>query len=485
MNRTSKRKAKQPFSSKADTKELREYQRLASQYPPLDHEEILGLSRRFNAGRNMAVALDEHTVVDAVLDGDWSDENVWERKDDVISAYGRQIDWLGMPLAPGEYLHNVLPADNPTVSGLYEARGCNVFADMPWVEPLSLVTVCPKAADMSLDEFIAHESELVEKTVEAIGQVCPRHTPKDVVDTWKRRKTELSRHYMTTVRSLEKSPMELRRARMLISDSERALAAMVNHNLQLAMSRVGKIMENNQRAKTIGVFELIGAANVGLVLGARQFDPELGKKFSTYAAYHIDGQLYELLNREDGKSGIKGMSLHEQKQLASILTIRSTFEKLYDATPTITELQSLTGISSDIIRKRLTTPQVHTQNIYAPVSREDDSNGSPTVLADTLASNTDVETAMEQDDYQKMLEVLKAEIARLDDAERYIVMARTGIAADNLIENTAPPKTPRKIAAETGLTMSQVNDCYQKALTKLRQKLELYGWSVDTVFPED
>ena len=463
---------------------MRDYQRLASQYPPLTHEEIIALSRRFVKGRNAQVAFDEHTVVDCVLEGDWSEESLRDNKEAVIAAYNAQINWLSATRLPSDFLYALMPDKDKTVRALYEARFDNMLSDTPWITPMSVVSVCPETEEMAFEDFVGTEASVIDRCLEALEEAIPRHTPKDVVDRWKSQEKEMAKRYLITVRSLEKTPAERRRMRIWIADGERALNDIVNHNLQLAMSRVGKMMENNQRAKTIGVFDLIGAANVGLVLGARQFNPEMGKKFSTYAAFHIDGQLHDLVNREDGKSGILGMTLHEQKQLSSILAIRHTFEEVFNRSATLTELQSLTGISKDIIERRLSTPQVRTQNIYAPVSSNSD-DPAPAVLADTLASENDVETVIAREEYHNMIEVLKNEVATLDDDERMVLMSRTGFVLDDLSAEASPAKTARKIAGETGMTIAEINEKYASAIRKLKAKLELHGWSADTLLPPE
>lgn len=461
---------------------MRDYQRIASQYPPLTHEEIVALSRRFVKGRNAQVAFDEYNVVNCVLEGDWSEESLRDNKEAVLDAYKAQINWLSATKLPSDFLYALMPDKDKTVRALYEARFDNMLADTPWLEPLSVASICPETADMTFEEFVDVEASVIDRCTETLTETIPRHIPKDVIDRWKAQEREMSKRYLATVKSLTKTPAERRRMRIWIADGERALNDIVNHNLQLAMSRVGKMMENNQRAKTIGVFDLIGAANVGLVLGARQFNPEMGKKFSTYAAFHIDGQLHDFVNKEDGKSGILGMTLHEQKQLSSILAIRHTFEELFERPATLTELQSLTGISKDIIERRLSTPQVRTQNIYAPVSSNSD-DPAPAVLADTLASENDVETVLAREEYHNMIETLKAEVAALDDDERMVLMSRTGFVLDDLSAESAPAKTARKIAGETGMTMAQINEKYASAIRKLKAKLELHGWSADTILP--
>lgn len=274
------------FVSKADTKEMRDYQATASHYPPLPKAKLVEVSRRFIEGRRASVTLMENAVLDGLLGGDW--EGGGDR-DTVIAAFRERVE--------AEYEDGRMPKDVHDV----------VTADILQMED-------------SYDLFLA-------------------------------------------TRNLDRAAQ--RRLARLEEAGNEALEKMVNHNLQFAMACVGKMMRRNRRAKLIGAKELIAVANVGLVLGARQYDPDSDKAFTTYAAYHINGQLYDYLNREDGNMGIKAATLHEQKQIIAIRLISESFRERYGRSPSVREISSLTHISPDRVVSRMEMPAIKTQSIFS------------------------------------------------------------------------------------------------------------------------
>lgn len=473
--RTSEQKST-GFVSRADSSEMREYQNFSARHPPLEHEEIIRLSRKFIRGRNQQVSLDEHDLVDSVINGDWSDESILSHSGDIIAAYKKQIDWLGTKKTADSI---VSPAfKGKTVDKIWKERNENVLSDMPWLPPISLASAYPAVAACPQDQFDSIIRSAISAIRDKISEMRPADTPKDIVDRWSERLEIIKDHCLTAVKELDRDPVQLRRARREISRGEEALDTIVSHNLQLAMSRVGKFMQSNQRAKEIGASDLIGAANIGLILGARQFDPEMGRRFSTYASYHIDGQLYEILSREDGKSGIQGMTPHETKQLNMIMSTKTAFERIYHRSPTMAELQSLTGIARIIIKKRLDTPQLTTQSINAPVKGADDES---MMLSDLVASEKTVESEMDKIRSQQLMDVLREQIAGLPRIYRIVLCGKTGIDPDGDGRTEQVSKPSKVIAKEAGIHPRDVSNKYNDALVLLRQRLLDAGWTDDTL----
>lgn len=467
------RRPKKEFISHADTQELRQYQALAGQFPPLRHSELIALSRAFVAGRDMQVALDESVIVDAVLGGDWSEENILAHKKDVQHAYAANMRWLSDSHSAADIVASFVK-NTPDISSHI---GDNIIASILWEEPITLASAYPPCADMTPKQLDRNRGKILAAARSAVAKVKPSDVPKDVIDRWRHCARELNSRYLLHIQQLPHgSKVSLRRAKRAVENGEKALADIVNHNLQLAMSRVGRIMRNNPRAQQIGVSDLIGAANMGLILGARQFDPERGRKFSTYAAYHIDGQLHEILNVEDGKSGIKGISPHEQKQLNTILSIKKSFESIYGRAPTITEMQSLSGISKGIVKKRLTTPQLTTQSINSPVRQGDDES---IMLSEVIASTATIDHEVEAQNMIAMTEDLKEEILALSPVQRRILLGKTGICLDG--GQDGAPLTAKTLGEELGISPQEVNARYQDTLENLKRKLVARGWSPDNL----
>lgn len=250
-----------------------------------------------------------------------------------------------------------------------------------------------------------------------------------------------------------------------MSRGDVALEKMVNHNLTFAMNRVGRMMRRNKRAKMIGVTELIATANIGLLLGARQYDPSTNRAFTTYAAFHIDGQLYDYLNREDGNVGIKSATPHEQKQIVELGIATMCFKERYGREATIAELSSITGIAPSLVEKRLKTPTVRTQSIYVDANGGDADGDRQVFLPDMMESKDSVEEELNARDRDDTIERLHGMIAKLPELQRKVMLKVFGF------ENNEP-MTPGKIGNELNLSTRQVNGVLDEALARMRKMLE-------------
>lgn len=463
------------FVSKADTAELRAYQRQAALFPPLSHREILSLSEKFIEGRNALIALEEAELLMNICNNDLSDKTLTNKKEEVFAAYKTQISYMKDPIEPLTIISRIVSENGNNIDELYEKRCENLLPELFWQSPVSITSICPQCCDMTKAEFAAEQSNIILDVITYIEKHYSKTAPKDVIDIWKQRYNEIKKHYPSALKSLPITPTQQRKAHRKAEIGQQALDSIVNHNLQLAMSRVGKMMKTSQRAQQLEISDLIGAANIGLIMGARQFDPTKNRKFSTYAAFHIDGQLHDFINIEDGKSGIKGLSLHEQKQLNTLITIKTTFKKMFGREATLKELQSLSGISLNIISKRLTAPTIKTQSIHAPIGKDVDEDN--VMLADIIESSENVDSALNKSEVDKIMQDILYEIDLLPSEQRKAIYIKTGLG-DNF---TTKPITSRKAAAAygDGITVKEFNEIYNRGMNHLKNRLELRGWNTD------
>lgn len=388
-----RKKAIQSFVSKADTKEMRDYQLTASEYPPLPKEELIAVSRKFIEGRRASVTLMEHDVLDSILSGNWDAD-----------------------------------ADREEVT----------------------------------EAFRSHMEEEYEQ-----GRM-----PKDVHDIVAKDILEMEDSYDLFLETRRLDRQTVRRLSRLEDAGNEALAQIVNHNLQFAMACVGKMMRRNRRAKLIGAKELIAVANVGLVLGARQYDPESNKAFTTYAAYHINGQLYDYLNREDGNIGIKAATLHEQKQIISIRQVMDVFKGRYGREPNIAEISSLTHISQDRVISRLDTPTIKTQSIFSK-GKGEESDEQEVFLPDLVMDGSNgVETEWASQGRADAMERVVTGMAELPSPQSEIVRLHIGLTPDGEEQRSM---TVKQIARELKMTPHSVERELHNALKALRTGLAEAG----------
>lgn len=301
-------------------------------------------------------------------------------------------------------------------------------------------------------------------------------------DEWQKLSADyrLMRHdYLAFVNSRHHTRTERRHMQVTANKGQEALETMVNHNLQFAMSRVGRYKRANNRAKRIGFAEMLSVANIGLIMAARQFDPSQGRKFTTYATYHIDGQILDLLAEEDGNIGIKGTSGHEQKQIIEIDLLTSAYVERYRIKPTDEEIGSLEGVPASTVETRRSTVQVSTQSIYMPGQGEDEKEVFiPDLIQD---GGNDVEDDIADDDRRGLLGQVHDMLGVLDEKPRKAIVMMMGMEPDKY----DGPQDASKVAAALGMSVKEVNAMVKKALERLRLETRYRQLDFDDILGEE
>ena len=471
-----------PFVSKAVDREIRDYQIMASKFPPMEHEEFIATSKKFVEGRAAGVKLDEHDLADFVLGGDWSVDNIKTVQQYMTDVFEQKYELMRNVTTPEAFVDAIYGKRfKLTPENISDVADININEKQPWLPVKTLRDIIGDDALLAQSSISKTAfSQVHDRWIKAMADSLPEQEPKDVADCWRNDIEEMKRHYTAFMSSIRIETKKERHRLVLVKNrGDEALEAIINHNLQLAMSRISKILKTNTRTKMVPIEELIAVANYGLVLGARQFDPYQGRHFSTYATFHIDGQLYDYVNNYDETCGIKGLTPHEQKQFSTIKTIQQHFAKRYGYDPSNLEVQSVTGIAADIIAKRLSTPMVKMQNIQSPIrtSKTDDSF----TLSDMLASDDDIDTIMRQETNNGMVTCLRDAINGLEGAEKTILLGRTGIdiSQDEIANISIKPMTV--LANECGITVKEAQRTYDAAIKKVMNYLILHGYDGTTL----
>ena len=295
--------------------------------------------------------------------------------------------------------------------------------------------------------------------------------PKDITDAMAKNLEAMSTGYVVFVQSNQLTDTEIRKLSVESQIGDEALEDMVNHNLQLAMSRVGKVMRRSSQARDIGMAELIGVANVGLILGARQYDPDSGNKFSTYAAYHIDGQLYDYVNAEDGNAGIIVGKPNMKKQIAVIRQVKCNFRYRYGREPTAFEIHSLTGMSLKTVEERMAIPQLQTQSIYV---RGND--GNEIFLPDMIESDKNVERDVAAKVDSKTMSEIVSLLDTLPKSERVVVEGMLGFNAEI---NASGHSSIGYVAKKLGIAPRDAKALYEKGIERIRKEVLSLGITAD------
>ena len=189
--------------------------------------------------------------------------------------------------------------------------------------------------------------------------------------------------------------------------------------------------------------DLFQAGCVGMLMAYKNYNPNCGVKFTTYAYSYILGEMKKLV-RED-----KGIKINRKMQMVSlkIEKARIYLTQSLMREPTIKELSLFLEIPEDIICDAINS-NMTIYSIDAPLNED----GKDITLQDTVASLDSVSI----DD----LLTLKEEMLSLSPFEREIIDKRY-----------VKDLTQQQTAQDLGISQVQVSRNEKKLLLKLKNKL--------------
>jgi RNA polymerase primary sigma factor len=200
--------------------------------------------------------------------------------------------------------------------------------------------------------------------------------------------------------------------------------------------------------------DLISEGNIGLMKAVERFDPAMGAKLSTYAAWWIKQAIKRALANQ---SKTIRLPVYLLDKISKIRTASLQMSDELGREPTDDELAQEIGISRSKV-SQLKTVSIRPASLDAPISHDDS-----TELGETVGDE-DAQTPFEllrdkdlRDEVSDLFEVL-------DDRERKIVVQRFGL-------DGGKPKTLEEMGKKFGVTRERIRQVQNIALAKLRQAL--------------
>ena len=200
--------------------------------------------------------------------------------------------------------------------------------------------------------------------------------------------------------------------------------------------------------------DLISEGNIGLMKAIERFDPAMGAKLSTYAAWWI-------------KQAIKRALANQSKTirlpvylLDKISKIRRTSLQMSDELgrePTDDELAEEIGISRSKV-SQLKTVSIRPASLDAPISHDDSTELGETVGDE--GAQTPFELLRDKNLRDELSDLFKI----LDDRERKIIVQRFGL-------DGGKPRTLEEVGKKFGVTRERIRQLQNIALAKLRRAL--------------
>jgi RNA polymerase primary sigma factor len=240
---------------------------------------------------------------------------------------------------------------------------------------------------------------------------------------------------------------EMAIARLVQAGDPDAMQELIKRNLRFVIS-VAKKYQN----RGLGLSDLIGEGNLGLLTAARKFDPDQGVKFISYAVWWIRQSILAALARQGRTVRVP---LNRTADLSRITRTAETLRQDLRREPTPEEIAEQTGLAVDVVRSlaALNTTEVR---LDAPLEAEGERSVIERFIADEQGDPE--EQAMERFLSEQIDTALRSLAPR--DAK----VLRLYFGLDGGREHTL-----EEIGGMLGVTRERVRQLRDRALKRLRE----------------
>src|ERR687898_975820 len=229
---------------------------------------------------------------------------------------------------------------------------------------------------------------------------------------------------------------------------DRARKKLVEKNLRLVVS-----VAKRYRGMGLPFEDLIQEGNIGLMKAADRFDPEMGRRFSTYATWWIRQAIGRAI--EDKGRAIR-LPMHTGEKARKAARTRSELSAQLGREPTDEEVAERLGWTAREVRTAIEF-LADVISLDRPVSSEDGAPGLGELLEDERASEVP-EAVVQGIENGLLWEALQ----EMSDRGRHVLGRRYGL-------DGREPATLAEVGAELDITRERVRQLQRKAERGLRQ----------------
>lgn len=218
---------------------------------------------------------------------------------------------------------------------------------------------------------------------------------------------------------------------------------LVEHNLRLAIT-IAKGYQN----QGCDIEDLVATAEIGLMDAAENFDPTVGVKFISYASYHINRSISELLTANSRTIRLPQNVVMLSRKITQAIT---KHQMLYNLPPTDEELALMLDEREEDIHK-IRTRITNTISMDTPLG--DDSDNT---VESMIAGNSTTDQTIEKETARRMLNQI---VNSLNERESEVLNRYFGLNGQE--------ETIEQIADDMQLSKERVRQMKENALLKLR-----------------
>ena len=236
-----------------------------------------------------------------------------------------------------------------------------------------------------------------------------------------------------------------------------AKKVLVQANLKLVLTIARKVIHVSK----IPMIDLIQEGNLGLMIAAEKFNPELGYRFSTYASWWIKQAMFKAISEQ---SYCMKIPVYIQETLSKFSKVKREMERAYNCQVTNKDVAEKMNIGPEKINTFLSAYST-TVSIEGSF---DAKNGSELNVADILEDKSvQVEDSIE---YEELKKEITNVISTLKEREQTVIKMRFGL--ENCVKTTL-----EDIGKIYGVTKECIRQTEMRALNKLKNNNSLYCYA--------
>lgn len=241
---------------------------------------------------------------------------------------------------------------------------------------------------------------------------------------------------------------ELTLARKARAGDERARERLIERNLRLVVS-----LAKRYRGMGLAFEDLIQEGNVGLIKAVEKFDPERGRRFSTYATWWIRQSIGRSLS---DKSRTIRLPEHIGEKARKAMRVANKLSAQLGREPTVEEVAHRLGCSAEEAGFLIQLLPDAT-SLNRPLGSEEDAPELGEFVEDQRASEV-AETIIKEMESGQLWELVE----EMPDRERHVLTRRYGL-------DDREPASLAELAEELSITRERVRQLQHGAQRRLEK----------------